>query len=91
MQQTILILVSGKVQRVFYRQSTQDMARQIGVCGQVKNLADGRVEITATGTREQLDQLVDWCKRGPVKAQVSGLEIVPAPLQLFEHFTIARF
>ena len=65
MLQTISITVSGKVQGVFYRQSTKEMATSLGITGQVKNLSDGSVYIIATGTKEQLDKLVDWCRQGP--------------------------
>jgi len=91
MLQTITITVNGKVQGVFYRQSTKDIAIQIGVTGHVKNLADGAVEITATGTKEQLDQLLTWCRQGPPRALVSSIDVRESPLQLFDHFSIVRF
>jgi acylphosphatase len=90
MLQTISISVSGKVQGVFYRQSTRETAMAIGINGHVKNLADGRVLIIATGTQEQLDQLLEWCRVGPPKASVTGIETVAMPLQHFDRFRIDR-
>ena len=91
MQQTISITVTGKVQGVFFRQSAREKALELGITGQVKNLRDGNVHITATGTKEQLAALTDWCKKGPPRAEVTGVEIIELPLNLFEHFSIVRF
>jgi acylphosphatase len=90
MERTILIHVSGKVQGVFYRQSTKEKARAIGVTGTVSNLPDGRVQIIATGLTPQLDQLVEWCRTGPPKAVVTGIEVADTPLRHFDQFAIDR-
>ena len=91
MQQTISIIVSGKVQGVFYRQSSREKAIKAGITGEVKNMPDGRVSITATGTKEQLDELIQWCRKGPPKSVVTGVEVKELSLQLFDHFSIHRF
>jgi acylphosphatase len=88
---TISIKVSGKVQGVFFRQSTKEKARELGITGFVRNEADDTVLIKATGTEEQLEQLKDWCKTGPPKARVSGIEITRLPLERFDSFFIERF
>lgn len=90
MVKTISIIVTGKVQGVFYRQSTKEMAVAIGINGQVNNQPDGSVHIIATGTKEQLDRLVDWCRVGPPKAQVKDVMVEEMPLQQFDAFTIIR-
>lgn len=90
MLRTIEIWVSGKVQGVFYRQTTREMAMAIGINGQVRNLPDGRVHIIATGTTEQLDQLLEWCRQGPPKARVSGIESADIELQQFDGFQVVR-
>lgn len=87
---TFSITVSGKVQGVYYRQSTKEMAVAFGLTGQVKNLANGSVYIIATGTREQLEKLVAWCKHGPAKAVVTDIEVIEIPLQHFDEFSIVR-
>jgi acylphosphatase len=69
--------VRGLVQGVFYRASTVDRAAQLGVVGWVRNSADGSVELEAEGPREQVDQLIAWCRRGPPGARVSGVEVKP--------------
>ena len=90
MIQTLSISVSGKVQGVFFRQSTKEKADELGLEGTVKNLPDGSVEIIATGSEENLSQLVEWCHIGPKKAKVSTVETRILPLQYFKRFTIAR-
>ena len=67
------LLVSGKVQGVFYRQSTLEEATRLGLAGWVRNLPDGRVEAVAEGPREALDALLAWCRRGPPAAHVTDV------------------
>lgn len=90
MLQTIQIVASGKVQGVFYRQSTKEKAIESGISGTVKNLTDGNVEIVATGTEEQLKQFTQWCNHGPPRAVVTGIISTPLPLQQFDNFIIIR-
>jgi len=90
MLQTISIIVSGKVQGVFFRQSTKDKANQLDIKGEVRNLSNGNVEIIATGTKEQLDKLIEWCKKGPPRADVTGVDVQEVSLQTFHHFKIVR-
>ena len=91
MAQTISITVIGRVQGVFYRQSTREKAVAIGVKGKVMNMPDGNVQIIATGTKEQLDKLLEWCKQGPPKAIVANVISHELPLQQFDNFEIIRF
>lgn len=90
MQKTIGITASGKVQGVFYRHSTKEKAISLGITGEVQNLANGNVYIIATGGEDQLHLLVNWCKSGPRRAVVTGLEIEALPLRQFEGFNIIR-
>lgn len=87
---TYSIIVSGKVQGVFYRQSTREKATTIGITGTVENLSNGDVKIIATGTKEQIETLMHWCKQGPQKAIVTMVEITELPLQSFDQFSIKR-
>lgn len=69
------IFVSGKVQGVFYRKYTHAEGTRLGLQGWVRNLDDGRVEITAQGPKELLAQLVQWCHRGSPKSKVSDVAV----------------
>lgn len=88
---TYSITVSGKVQGVFYRQSTKEKATSLAITGTVMNKKNGDVEIIATGLKEKLDELVDWCRQGPPKAVVKNIIVKELPLQSFERFIIQRF
>ena len=90
MLQTISITVSGVVQGVYYRQSTKEKALELGISGIVKNLPDGNVYVMATGTADQLDQLVQWCRRGPKHAKVDSVNVEEVDVQEFFGFTVQR-
>lgn len=90
MLQTISIIVSGKVQGVYFRHSTREKATALGITGFVKNLPDRSVYIIATGIKEQLDDLAAWCRLGPPKAEVTDVQVLHETLQPFDRFTIWR-
>lgn len=73
----VRVLVSGKVQGVWFRESTRQEAQRLGVGGWVRNLPDGRVEAVFTGPANAVDQMVAWCHRGPDGAQVAGVAAAP--------------
>ena len=74
-------LVSGRVQGVFYRASTRERARALGVSGHARNLADGRVEVLACGEPAAVDALCDWLRQGPPSAQVASVEVAELDAQ----------
>ena len=69
------IRVTGRVQGVFFRQTTAEEARRIGVLGWVRNISDGDVEAVIEGDREKVDRLIDWCRHGPQAARVDDMKI----------------
>lgn len=75
MQTAIHFWVSGQVQGVYFRKSTQATARRLGLTGWVRNLPDGRVEGVACGSDNALDMLVSWLHQGPEHAQVTDLQL----------------
>jgi acylphosphatase len=90
MLKTISLVVHGKVQGVFFRQSTREEALRLGITGHVRNASDGTVRITATGTEDQLHALAEWCRTGPPRARVEKVEIASLSPELFSSFRIAR-
>ncbi len=85
----IHVFVKGKVQGVFYRASTQDKAKALGLKGWVRNLPDGRVEYVAEGPDEAVEGLLKWSEEGPAYARVTGLEVMEEePVGEFSDFSI---
>lgn len=66
--------VSGRVQGVWFRASTRDRARQLGLTGSAVNLPDGRVEVIACGDAAAIDTLREWLRQGPELAQVDAVQ-----------------
>ncbi len=69
------VFVDGRVQGVWFRDSTWQQAERLGVGGWVRNLPDGRVEAVYEGSRPAVEELVEWTRRGPERAQVTALEM----------------
>jgi acylphosphatase len=67
--------VSGRVQGVFFRASTEQQAQRLGISGWVRNLRDGRVEVLACGDEQQLETFVKWLEIGPEYAKVTKIEV----------------
>jgi len=85
------IVVHGKVQGVWYRASTQEVARSLGLRGWVRNLPSGEVEILAQGDEEAIKQLIRWCHQGPPAAKVGNVEVEWEDAgEIFEGFAIRR-
>ena len=81
------VWVSGRVQGVWFRQSTAQAAGRHGVHGWVRNLRDGRVEAVLEGEPAAVTAIVDWCRAGPSGASVTSIEVAeekPSGLLGFE-------
>ena len=72
----IRVVVSGRVQGVFFRAETARLARARGLGGYVRNLVDGRVEAAFEGEPDQVDDLVAWAHHGPQWARVEHVAVV---------------
>jgi acylphosphatase len=69
------VLISGRVQGVFFRGACQRLAQQHGVSGWVRNLPDGRVEAVFEGPAEDVGRLVEWSRHGPRSAVVEDVRV----------------
>ena len=74
--QRVHIFVKGKVQGVFFRQTTKTVAEKKNVTGWVRNLKDGRVEAILEGQNVAVSEVVEWSHRGPTNAIVEDVQIV---------------
>jgi acylphosphatase len=82
------VLVSGRVQGVFFRDTCRRLAQENRVAGWVRNLPDGRVEAVFEGSPENVARLVDWSRHGPRLAQVDDIGIHPEPPEGLPDFQI---
>ncbi len=74
------VVARGRVQGVFFRDSVRRRAEALGVGGWVTNRDDGAVEALFEGEPDAVEQLVEFCRRGPGRAEVSELEVSEAEL-----------
>jgi len=83
------VLISGKVQGVWFRANTKEKARQLNIKGWVRNLPDGRVEAVFQGEKEMVEEMIKWCYKGPPLAEVENVEVEwKEPEEEFEDFSI---
>lgn len=69
------VIISGRVQGVFFRAHARDFASKFGVSGWVKNRPDGKVEALLEGNGEDVKAVIDWCNDGPPGASVAGVDV----------------
>lgn len=73
------VIVSGRVQGVFFRAYTRETAMSLNLTGWVKNLYDGRVEALFEGDDTNVQLMLEWCKKGPPHAVVKLVDAVEEP------------
>jgi acylphosphatase len=69
------LIVSGRVQGVFFRHNTNREANRLGVTGWVRNLSSGDVEVVAEGKKDLVEELIAWCHQGPSMARVDDVSV----------------
>ncbi|MBP8645527.1 MAG: acylphosphatase [Syntrophobacteraceae bacterium] len=88
-QRRVRVLITGRVQGVFFRAYTRDAARRAGVTGWVRNLADGRVEALFEGDADKVEQIIEWCRKGSFLGRVEHVEVLDEAYRgEFENFDI---
>jgi acylphosphatase len=83
-----LFTVHGRVQGVWFRDSTRREAKRLGITGYAINLPDGDVEVLASGSAEAITKLAAWLQEGPPMARVTRVDERPAPAGDAQGFTI---
>lgn len=71
----IRIVVTGRVQGVFFRRAAAEQARTLSIAGWARNLNDGSVEIVGEGERQNLQLLLAWAHQGPPHARVNAVQV----------------
>lgn len=87
----VYVLVSGKVQGVFFRSGTKKIADELHLTGWVRNKDDGRVEAVFEGEKEIVDKIVEWCRKGPDYADVKDIQVISEKyIGEFTDFSVRR-
>jgi acylphosphatase len=82
------LLISGRVQGVFFRETCRRLAQQHVVSGWVRNLADGRVEAVFEGADDDVRRMVEWSRQGPRSAVVEDVSVQPEPPEGISGFQV---
>lgn len=85
---TVHILISGKVQGVFFRASASTEAEKNNITGWIKNTKSGEVEAMASGEEKDIESFIQWCHQGPRKAGVENVEVEEVHPQPFDSFRV---
>jgi acylphosphatase len=76
MREQVHVRIRGRVQGVFFRASTEERARALGLTGWVRNSPGGSVEAVAEGEQAALEHFLTWCRQGPPAAEVDAVDIL---------------
>ena len=87
---TLHLLIKGKVQGVFYRATAKDVADELGLTGWVKNTRAGDVEAVVSGSDEQVQKFITWCRKGPRRAEVTEVAATELHEEAFAGFSVVR-
>ena len=87
---TAHVFISGFVQGVGYRHFVKKLALDLGLKGWVKNLPDSRVEALFTGNKENIEQAIELCKKGPFLSEVENVDVGIVTEEKFNSFEVIR-
>ena len=88
---TLRIFISGVVQGVFFRDFIREQAENLGLKGYVRNLDDSRVEVVVEGDNNEVNKMLELCKKGSPHSRIRDIEIEKIENKGFESFKILRF
>lgn len=75
MRLNVHVIISGRVQGVWFRANTKQKAEQLGLTGWIRNTSDGRVEAVFEGEEKIVKEMIQWCRKGPSLAKVENVEV----------------
>ena len=87
---TVGITIYGKVQGVFFRASARSHALHLDLTGIAQNESDGSVYMEVEGAEENLALFIEWCHRGPERAEVERVEVTEGTVKNFTEFDVNR-
>ncbi|MEO6490493.1 MAG: acylphosphatase [Ferruginibacter sp.] len=84
------LLITGKVQGVFYRAAAKEIAGDLQITGWIRNTLKGKVEAVVSGTEANMEKFISWCHHGPSHAQVTSVNVTESPEEEFLSFSVKR-
>ncbi len=88
MKKSVRLYISGIVQGIFFRSFIKENAEKYNLKGFTRNLEDGRVEIFLEGDPENVNKMMELCKKGPKHSQIKNVQIKPERFQGFKTFKV---
>lgn len=88
MKTSVHVLISGRVQGVWFRANTKEKAQELGLTGWVRNTSDGKVEAVFEGEEEIVKKMIAWCHHGPPMAEVEKIVVKKQQPIDFKEFSI---
>jgi len=88
MKKAVRLYIKGLVQGVFFRIFVRDQAQRLNLTGYVRNLDDGRVEVYLEGQANDIQKMIEICKKGPKHAKIDNVEVKEEKLQGMRNFKI---
>jgi len=88
MKKSIRLYITGTVQGIFYRAFVKENAEKLNVKGFVRNLEDGRVEVFLEGNTNEVDKMIELCKKGPKHSEIRKIEEKEEKFQDFKVFKV---
>ena len=88
MKKSVRLYINGIVQGVFFRMFVKENAERYNVKGFVRNLEDKRIEVFLEGNADDVNKMIDLCKKGPKHSQIKDVKIKPERFQDFKVFKI---
>jgi len=88
MKKSVRLYIDGTVQGVFFRIFLKENAERYNVKGFVRNLEGGRIEIFLEGDADNVNKMIELCKKGPRHAQIRNVDLKPERFQDFKTFKV---
>ena len=88
MKKSVRLYIEGTVQRIFFRSFIKENAEKYNIKGFTRNLENGRVEVFIEGDSDDVNKMIELCKKGPRHSQIKKVQIKPETFQDFKSFKI---
>ncbi|MEK6840578.1 MAG: acylphosphatase [Nanoarchaeota archaeon] len=88
MKKSVRIYIEGTVQGIFFRSFMKENAERHNVKGFVRNLEDGRIEVFLEGNTDDVNKMIELCKKGPKHSEIRNVEVKDEKFQDFKNFKV---